>query len=166
MRYVAVHAGDMDVSGGEGMRFWRDADLPSRWFVAASAGDQGTERDALEFARRACEYLRPKGVEAVEAWSVQIQNEKLGNEKWEGPGLVRFCLRPHANGRDWVAEPNELHHGGWWGDLEQAVDYALFRGSGRVCAVEIKNARLEVGRVVLVDRTGQDACPTQGRRVT
>jgi len=36
----------------------------------------GGEREALEFARRACEFLRPKGVEAVEAWLVQIENEK------------------------------------------------------------------------------------------
>lgn len=45
--------------------------------------------------------------------------------------------------------------------VRQAIDYALFQGSGRVCAIEIKNAKLEIQRVVLVDRTGQDACPTK-----
>ena len=37
----------------------------------------------------------------------------------------------------WDAVPNELHHGGWWRDLRQALDYALYRGNGRICAVEI-----------------------------
>lgn len=69
-----------------------------------------------------------------------------------------------------MAEPNELHHGGWWTELRQAVDYALYRGNGRVCAVEIWSPRihanereLELARVVLCDRTANDACPTQGR---
>ena len=75
---------------------------------------RGTEREALEFARRACEYLRPSGVESVEAWSVEIQNDefKIQNPKSEIEHLVRFCLKPHRNDRDWIAEPNELPHGG------------------------------------------------------
>ena|SRR5436190_19813687 len=118
---------------------------------------RGTERDALEFARRACGYLRPKGVDAVEAWSAG----PLDGEPEELPGLVRFSLTPHRNGRDWITEPNQLHHGGWWTDLLQAVDYALFRGSGKLCAVEIKNANSLIQTIVLVDRTGHDACPTR-----
>ena len=143
---------------------------------------RGTEHEALEFARRACEYLRPSGVESVEAWSCG----PIEGEPENFPGLLRFCLKPHRNGRDWIAEPNELHHGGWWSELRQALDYALYRGNGRICAVEILGPRIKANQrelriqrcfltsafsiqhlafpwVVLVDRTGTDACPTQGR---
>jgi hypothetical protein len=140
---------------------------------------EGSERDALEFARRACEYLRPKGVESVEAWSVGIANLKseISKEEPKIEKLLRFCLKPHPNGKDWLAEENELHHGGWWTELRPALDYALYRGNGRVCLVEIwkrkgeivsprndaKKREMEIQTVVLVDRTGQDGCPTQGR---
>ena len=55
--------------------------------------------------------------------------------------------------------------------MRQALDYALYRGNGRICAVEILGPRINANKrgfriqqVVLVDRTGQDACPTQGHR--
>ena len=43
----------------------------------------------------------------------------------------------HRKWRDWIAEQNALHHGGRWTDLGQAIDYALFRGSGEICAVKL-----------------------------
>ena len=57
---------------------------------------RGTEHEALDFARRACEYLRPKGVQSVEAWSCGPPEGEPENL----PGLLRFCLKPHRNGRD------------------------------------------------------------------
>ena len=53
---------------------------------------RGSAIEALEFARRACEYLRPKGVESVEAWSLEISDHKfhISEEEPEIPGLARF----------------------------------------------------------------------------
>ena len=118
---------------------------------------RGTEREALDFARRACEYLRSKGVESVEAWSAG----PLDGEPEPIPGLVRFCLKPHHNGRDWIAEPNQLHHGGWWTDLRQAIDYALFRGSGKLCAVHVLGPAFHQ-TLILSDQSTVDHCPTIG----
>jgi hypothetical protein len=81
------------------------------------------------------------------------------------PDLVTFRIVPHENGKDWRALEGPLHHGGWYkpNQLQLAIDYARFRGGGRLCAVELvareSRGRTEerILRVVLADQTGQYA---------
>src|SRR5216117_3963508 len=63
----------------------------------------GSERDALAFARRACEHLSSKGTLRVEAWSRHIEPPELS--------CVTFRLKPHTGNR-WLTEEGPLAHPG------------------------------------------------------
>jgi hypothetical protein len=116
----------------------------------------GTEHDALDFARKVAAHL--DGVHAVEAWTVGSIQEQL-----ELPGLVIFPIVPHENGKDWRALETHLHHGGWYRpeQLELAIDYALWRGGGTLCAVQVTNRAGALERVVLADLRKLDFCPAR-----
>jgi hypothetical protein len=121
---------------------------------------EGSEHDALEFARRATEHLRMTSVSYVEAWSVGAVIGSL-----ELPDLVTFRIVPHENGKDWRALENCLHHGGWYkpNQLQFAIDYAFFRGGGKLCAVEVlakdkgRKSQDRILKIILADQTGQYA---------
>jgi hypothetical protein len=110
----------------------------------------------LAFVARAQEHLASTGVVRVEAWSAEQMEFDFMSEI--APRLV-FTIRPHRNGRDWTADPNELHHGGWHRTLSSAVDYALFRACGKVQILD-RNGKIQ--RVILTDQRGYDAIPTIG----
>jgi len=116
----------------------------------------GTHSDALKLARATCDYLRPRGVIRVEAWSCGELN--VADDKEGEPQLV-FVIRPHPNKRDWLADENELHHGGWFIRLQSAIDYALFRACKKVCAVHVLDAAGAVQQVILADNSNYDANP-------
>src|SRR4051794_34944708 len=70
----------------------------------------GTEHDALEFARRAAEHLQAKDVKYVEAWSIG----RIESTVFELPEIVTFRMKPHPNGKDWLAEGSRFMHPGWF----------------------------------------------------
>ena len=109
----------------------------------------GTELEALAFARRACEHLKAKGVKRVEAWANTASDEPL-------PGAVTFRIRPHENGQDWRVVECALQHPLWVKQLEEGIDYMLFRGSGKLCRIEVLNAAGGLAWLVLVDQRGND----------
>ena len=119
----------------------------------------GTEHDALNFARKAAEHLQSEGVKCIEAWSMGNVQEQL-----ELPGLVTFQIVPRKDGEGWQALETHLHHGGWYrpDHLGFAIDYALWRGGGKLCAVQVVNPAGKVLRVVLADLRDVDSCPTIG----
>lgn len=106
----------------------------------------GDEGEALAFARRACEHLNSKGVQRVEAWTAQPGAREAD--------AITFRLLPIGN--NWRADPNRLHHGGIWPDLDGALNYALFRGAGKLCRIEVLNTAGAVAWLVLVDQTAND----------
>jgi hypothetical protein len=119
----------------------------------------GTEHDALEFARRCVEHFRGHDVVCVEAWSVGDIQEQL-----ELPGLVTFRIVPREDGEGWRALETHLHHGGIYRPdyLGFAIDYAMFRGGGTLCAVQVLNRAGALERVILADRRGRESCPCIG----
>ena len=108
----------------------------------------------LDFATRAQAYLIAKDIVRVEAWS-------CGRVEGEDQDMQRtlFKIRRHENGHDWRADETELHHGGWYLDLEFAIDYAMFRGAGRVCEIQICNRAGAIMFVVMANQRGHDAVP-------
>jgi hypothetical protein len=107
----------------------------------------GAADEVLAFVARAQEHLAPKL--RVEAWSREQMEFDFVSEI--APRLV-FTIRPHANGHDWTADENELHHGGWFRTLSGAIDYALFRASGKIAAVHILDRDGNIQRVILADQ--------------
>jgi hypothetical protein len=122
----------------------------------------GTEHDALEFARRCVEHFRGHDVVCVEAWSVGDIQEQL-----ELPGLVTFQIVPREDGEGWRALEGQLHHGGIYRphQLGFAIDYAMWRGGGQLSAVTVTNRGGLLERVVLADRRGKESCPCTGPSV-
>jgi hypothetical protein len=112
----------------------------------------------LAFVARAQKHLAPAGVVRVEAWSAEQMEFDFASEI----ARLVFTIRPHRNGRDWTADPNELHHGGWLRTLSGAVDYALFRSGGKVANVHVLDRGGKIQRVILADQSGYDAIPTIG----
>ena len=120
---------------------------------------KGTACQALEFSARAQAHLCNRGIIRVEAWSTE-QMEFDFVAEIEQPRIV-FVIKRHRNGRDWLAEQNELHHGGWWRELRPAIDYAFFRGCRKVCAVHVVGAG-KIEQVILADQRGWDSTPVVG----
>jgi hypothetical protein len=120
----------------------------------------GTSGDALDFAARALAYLQANGVVRVEAWSCGRVEGETNNEK-----RAIFRIRRHENGRDWRAEVTELHHGGWNHKLEDAIGYAMFRGAGRICEIQICNRAGAIMFVVLADQRGREMVPCTAPRL-
>ena len=121
----------------------------------------GTATEVLGYIVRAQKHLCSRAVCRVEAWSTEQMEFDFVSEF----SPLVFGIRPHPNGRDWVADENELHHGGWFRTLQGAIDYALFRGSGKVAAVHVLNTAGKIQRVILADQRGYDAIPTVGPSV-
>ena len=116
----------------------------------------GTTSEVFSFISRAQKHLCSRAVFRVEAWSTeQMEFDFLP----ELSPLV-FVIRPHVNGRDWVADENERHHGGWFRSLQSAINYAFFRGSGKLSAVHVLAADGTLQRVILADQRGYDTTPT------
>jgi hypothetical protein len=116
----------------------------------------GSTCQALEFSQNAHAHLCNKGVIRVEAWS----QADLAPDADESPAdRVLFTLRPHPNGRDWLADETALHHGGWFRGLEGAINYALFRGSCKVCQVHLLDAKGEIRQVILANQLTLDFNP-------
>ena len=95
----------------------------------------GSTTEAFHFIARAQAHLCSKAVSRVEAWSTEQMEFEFVSEL----APVVFVIRPHTNGRDWIADENELHHGGWFPTLQSAIDYAFFRGCGKRSAVHVLN---------------------------
>ena len=117
----------------------------------------GTAEEALDFAVRAQTHLAEKGVIRVEAWSA---------EQLEFDFVVEFTRRVLVfvlrwDGRVWIAEQNELHHGARCQRLYTAVNYALFRGGGRACAIRVLDKTRKVQQLILADQSRLDYCPTR-----
>jgi len=72
---------------------------------------------------------------------------------------VLFTIRPHPNGRDWLADETALHHGGWFKQLQSAINYALFRGSCKICEVRVLDAKGDIRQVVLANQLTLDFNP-------
>jgi hypothetical protein len=108
----------------------------------------GSESDALAFARKACEHLRSKNVQRVEAWTRQAEPSHL-------PGSITF--RFHAVGNEWKAEESTVMHPTTWSNLDNALDYVLWRGGGKLCRIELLNTRSAVQWLILSDERANDA---------
>jgi hypothetical protein len=116
----------------------------------------GSTHEALQFSQNAHAHLCNKGVIRVEAWS----QADLASTADEPPAdRVVFTIRPHPNGRDWLADQTALHHGGWFRSLRNAVDYALFRGSSQICEIHILDAKAEIKQVILANQLTLDFNP-------
>ena len=118
----------------------------------------GTATEVFNFIARAQAHLCSRSVFRVEAWSTEQMEFDFVSE----PPQVVFLVRPHPNGHDWIAEENELHHGGWFRNLQSAINYAFFRGCGKLSAVQVLNAAGKLHQVVLADQRSYDAIPTVG----
>jgi hypothetical protein len=118
----------------------------------------GTSDEALDFAARVLEYYKDRGVLRVEARSigpVQITEARPGKEH------KIFRLRPRRNGRGWQADDTQLAHPCYHLELEEAINYAAFRGRGGFIEVQIFNSENKLQQVVLIheiDKTSQPAC--------
>ena len=72
---------------------------------------------------------------------------------------VVFTNRRHPNGRDWLADETALHHGGWFRQLQSAINYALFRGSCKICEVRVLDAKGDIRQVILSNQLTLDFNP-------
>ena len=127
----------------------------------------GSPDEALQFSQNAHAHLCNKGVIRVEAWS----DADLASTAYEPPAdRVVFTIRPHPNGRDWLADETPLHHGGWFRQLQSAINYALFRGSCKICEVRVLDAKGDIRQVVLANQLTLDFNPIRppclGRSIT
>jgi hypothetical protein len=126
----------------------------------------GTTAEVLSFIARAQTHLSANSVCRVEAWSSESVGAPFNwlGDSTHSTGLTQltplFTIRPHPNGHDWIADENELHHGGWYRRLQSAIDYAFFRASGKVAAVEVLNRGGRIHQIILADQRGYDAIPT------
>jgi hypothetical protein len=114
----------------------------------------GSERDALDFAARITEHFRATDIHSVEAWSVgPVEGTP------DLPDAITFRIVPHANGKDWAAEENQLMHPLWITELDFGVDYIFRRGSGRLCAIEVLGRSGEIEHLIVADKRQVDSCP-------
>lgn len=119
---------------------------------------RGTSSEAYSFLARAQAHLCSKSIFRVEAWSTEQMEFDFVSEL----SPLVFVIRPHQNGKDWMSEENELHHGGWFRSLEGAVNYAFFRGCGRLVAVHVLTAEGRIQQAILADQRAYDSTPTVG----
>ena len=122
----------------------------------------GTEREALEFAGRIRDHLHADDGNTVQAWTLAI----LDSTPEEIPDALTFRIVPHENGKDWQAVQCSLQHPLWISNLEQGVDYMLFRGGGKLCAIHVMNRTGLLDRVILADHRQVDSCPFIAPSVT
>jgi hypothetical protein len=88
---------------------------------------------------------------------------RRGVEHWpvegtlELPRLVTFQIVPREDCEGWRALQGHLHHRGIYrpSQLGFAIDYAMFRGGGTLCAVNVVNRAGALERVVLADRRNE-----------